>query len=102
MSTPETTADLNAAHRAWREHKTACGQCAFAAVRGMCRRGAGILAWMREAQDAESARRHVPAPEDGGPMPYDVCAGCGQAIRQDESGEWRTMLGYSAECYGRP
>lgn len=44
---------------------------------------------------------HVPAPDDGGPMPYDVCAGCGQAIRDHGDGQWRTMLGYDDQCYGR-
>ena len=45
-------ADSNAAHRAWRDHKAACYQCDFSAIRGMCRQGAGIQAWISEAEHA--------------------------------------------------
>ncbi len=47
-------------------------------------------------------QKHEPTPDDQlDQQAYDVCEHCGQAIRQDETGLWRTMLGYSAECASR-
>jgi hypothetical protein len=44
---------------------------------------------------------HVPTPDDELEQGcYDVCKACHKPIRQDDAGLWRTMIGYSAECYG--
>ena len=59
ISAEAAMSDSNAAQRAWRDHQPACRQCQFSAIRGLCRQGAGIQAWISEAEQAVAEREPV-------------------------------------------